>query len=357
MFSKLASSSLSSSYNWMKKIDPTAIPEPTHSRRKDLNVPYPPFSERPAIKRRPSKKPFILPPSAVIVDLSQETSSESKHIRRKKPSVTSSHNPNPNMMLSKSANRRKLRSTPRPHKRSKQDCRPKVIIDLTTPAPLSSIRQQNQVFFSYDPRGVSVNNIPADYCHDCRCPAPYCADIVFGIHCNQAMERLIGRMGFNYHRREKDILWDYHSHYVNTLEMKLSFNNIRVGNFSFDRDAELPMCVKKGSYNTFLNDLKLWRNGESDTEKKTITVVDFVNDDDIDKGLPPLMKRQDTDSDDDEDDDDKVRDDVMEIKDERIINRRTAIEQASDIGAAFKLMKSYVNKEHKVSKVVNPYKK
>ena len=345
---KFALSSIYSSSNWLKKIDPTVIPEPRHSHRKDLNVGYLPFSEREPVIRYLEKKPFTLPPGAVVVDLSHSTSSSTKtnYHKDKSPIRT------PRKMLSKSRIGPQRRSKPRPHKRSKIHSKEREIIDLTVPSSLEAIREQNQLYFSYDPRGVSSVIIPEDYCMDCKCPVPYCADKVFGIHCNQYMERLVGRMGFHYHKREKDILWDYHSHYVCMLEMKLSFNNIRVGNFSFDRDAELPMCVKQGSYATFLNDLKLWKNGESDTEKETISIVEFVNDDDITNGLPPLLKRQDTYSDDDESDNHKVDDDMVKSKD-----RRTLVEQASDIGAAFKLMKSYVQKKRTDSKVVNPYKK
>jgi hypothetical protein len=362
MFSKFASSSLSSSYNWIKKVDPTAIPDPKHSRRKDLNVGYPPFSEREPVTRRSytaSKKPFVIPQSAVVIDLCNIDSSitgQNSSSTKQSPSYPKYHHPD--NMLSNSASRPNRNSKPRPHKRSKKEHQTREIIDLTVPSSLLAIREQNKVYFSYDPRGVSIDNVPDDYCQDCRCPKPYCADKVFGIHCNQYMERMIGRMGFDYYQRERDLLWDYHSHYVCMLEMKLSFNNIRVGNFSFDRDAELPSCVKQGSYKTFLDDLQLWKHGDSDSEARKIESVEFVDDEDIERGIPPLLKRKESDSDDDENEEvAKYNEDVKQRKEKVVNHRRTAVEQSSDIGATFKLMKNHLQKQKNYSKVVNPYKK
>ena len=79
MFSKFASSSLFL-LQLAEKVDPTDIPEPNHSSRKEMNAGYLPYSEHPPNKRRPLKKAFVLPPDAVLVDLSQVTSSSTKKI-------------------------------------------------------------------------------------------------------------------------------------------------------------------------------------------------------------------------------------------------------------------------------------
>ena len=44
---------------------------------------------------------------------------------------------------------------------------------------------------------------------------------------------------------------------MNLLEMKLTFNNILLGNWKLDRDMEFPLCLCEGSYTNFLNDKKL----------------------------------------------------------------------------------------------------
>jgi hypothetical protein len=350
MFSKATVSSLASTCNWMKKIDPTDIPEPKHASRSDLNVHPLPYSKRSSFKR-PSEKRVLAPPQRLFVDLYSDAKPSSLEVALKDPPSSSSASAtsvkmNPNLPRKRSGGSRSRRN-----RRDEKKFKPIEIIDLTAPPSIESIRLNNNIYFTYDPRGLANNTtLPVGYCRHCRCPEPYCADKMFGKYCYQHMERLVSRMGFDYYRLERDIKWDFISQYMNLLEMKLTFNNIVIRNWKLDKDMEFPLCVSQGHYKTFLEDVKLWEN--RDSEENPPIVMEFVNDDDIEMGLPPLLKRKDSDSDDDVDE-------PSGTASRKASTDRTAVEQASDVGMMFKLVKHHLleRKVPKNSKVVNPYTK
>ena len=98
---------------------------------------------------------------------------------------------------------------PNRNKKESKKFKPIVIIDLTEPLAIKTIRKDNDLYFTYDPRGVSINNIPVDYCKYCCCPEPYCAEKMSGRYWYEYMERLVGWMGFKYYKLEtRDIKWD-----------------------------------------------------------------------------------------------------------------------------------------------------
>jgi hypothetical protein len=142
--------------------------------------------------------------------------------------------------------------------------------------------------------------------------------------------------------RKRIYFFDFSTHYVNLLEMKVCFNNIALGEYRLECHTILPTCIKQGSYHKLLEDVKLWKHRDDN-------VVEFLNDEEIDMGLPPLLKRQESDSDDDDDDPPTLQGSPL---------KRTSIEQASDIGPTFRAMKERVSSKGKnIMKVFNPYKK
>ena len=350
MFSKATVSSLASSYNWMKKQNPTDIPEQSHENRTRSNVHPLPFSKRTAFNRRLEKK-VSAPPERLFVDLYSDSPSSKSQVVLKDPSSSSTSLTTSSNMYSKFYRKRPGGNHP-PRRNKKKDNKkfvPIEIIDLTEPPSIETIRNNNDLYFTYDPRGVSLSNIPVGYCNYCRCPDPYCADKMFGRYCYEYMERLVGRMGFKYYKLETDIKWDFLTHYKNLLEMKLTFNNILVGDWKLDKDMEFPKCLRVGYYAKFLSDMKLWENREDEDAQPPI-IMEFVDDDDIAMGLPPLLKRHDSESDDEVDGPSGMR--------RHASSSKTAVEQASDVGPMFKVMKQHLlNGQKKTSKMVNPYKK
>ena len=247
------------------------------------------------------------------------------------------------------ARRHNRRSKFRPPSKRTSVSKPIEIIDLTCHPSIETIRKENHLYFTYDPRGVEFDDeLPTDHCLVCRCPTPYCAEKMFGRHLYKYMEIMIGRMGFEYYKKEKTIHWDTLSHYINMLEMKLSFNNIALSDWKLDNHTLLPMCIKNGSYRQLLDDVVLWKHREVD-DKPTNAVMEFVNDDEINDGLPPLLKRQDSGSD-DEGDEPPTLDTTSLVK-------RTTIEQASDVSPLFKVIKKMVTNKCNDMRVVNVYKK
>ena len=60
--------------------------------------------------------------------------------------------------------------------------------------PYCQIRNENSLFYSYNPRGVEgKKKLPNDYCQFCQCPRQYCANTVFGKVCADDVEFLLYR--------------------------------------------------------------------------------------------------------------------------------------------------------------------
>ena len=309
-----------------------------------------PSSKRTTYKNTVIKKRVLAPPPSLFVDLSGDDFPSSTHTISTKPRVWSARYSTKKMSeaLASSARRHNLRSKFRPPSKRTSVSKPIEIIDLTCPASIETIRKENNLYFTYDPRGVeNDDDLPKDYCIECRCPTPYCAEKMFGKHLYKYMEILIGRMGFDYYKKEKDIHWDILSHYINMLEMKLCFNNIALGDWKLDNHTLLPMCIKQGSYRKLLDDVSLWKHREIEDAPVT-TVMEFINDDEINDGLPPLLKRQDSGSDDE-------GDDLPSLHTTSPV-KRTAVEQASDVSPLFKEIKKRVSNNLNAMRVVNVYR-
>jgi hypothetical protein len=349
MFSKQASSSLSPTTNWLKKLNPTDIPEHNNSTQTNLNVNSLPFSKRTKIRNSNRKRKAVLsPPPSKFVDLSGDqeiTTKKSSETSTTSTTTVSRKDQSISMSSSSSAERHRRRSKFRVPSRRTAPPKPIEIIDLTRPSSIETIRKENELYFSYDPRGVDNDHeLPTGYCQKCRCPDVYCAEKMFGKYLYLLMEKQISRLGFEYYEKEKDILWDFSTHYVNLLEMKVCFNNISLGEYRLESHTIMPMCINQGSYKKLLDDLKLWKHRDHE-------VMEFVNDDEIEMGLPPLLKRQDSGSDDDSYNNGPPSLHASPLK-------RTAIEQSADIGASFRAMKEKVSSKGKnAMRVFNPYKK
>jgi hypothetical protein len=305
-----------------------------------------PYSKRPKYRKSTTKrKPILSPLPSQFVDLSgSEQTTVTLNNDRKPSSSVLPHKIDHTSMSGYSSERHRTRSKFRVPSRRTSTPKPIEIVDLTQPSSIEMIRKENTLYFSYDPRGVENDDrLPEDYCVKCRCPNQYCAEKMFGKFLSNLMEKQIARMGFEYYEKENDILWDFSTHYVNLLEMKVCFNNIALGEYRLESHTILPMCIKEGSYKKLLDDLMLWKHRDEE-------VMEFVNDDEIERGLPPLLKRQDSGSDDDDNDNPPALY-ASPLK-------RSVVEQKSDISPSVRALKKQLSTNGKnFMKVFNPYKK
>jgi hypothetical protein len=222
--------------------------------------------------------------------------------------------------------------------------------DSTEGSPLSfeTIRNNNRLFFSYDPRGVPVqNDLPKDYCPDCRCPLPYCSNIVMGKEVEEHVRFLTnddrrGRCGHDlrYVAVEATVKKAF-SHQINHRMLN---NGIRyVEGFNPYQGHCIPKCMlatqKKiiekmmkeedtigpALFAQYKNCIEEYNNPHT---KKEVNEKDKVETDD---DLPALKTRN------------SSEDEYDEVDEEK----RTCVEQKADICSMFKRAKMEIKKHNK----------
>jgi hypothetical protein len=211
MDSKLPPGSINPTSNWARKKDPSKKSDSTHTSRDKWNETCLPYATMHTNSRKycSGGKPILSPLPSQFVDLSGEdwTSKaqptvykmSNEAVRRRKTS---------NDVLEVSSKRHRSRSKFRVPSRRTSGQKPVEIIDLTQPSSIETIRKENRLYFSYDPRGIeNDDHLPEDYCLMCRCPNQYCAEKMFGKYLYKLMEKQISRMGFEYYDKEKDIFF------------------------------------------------------------------------------------------------------------------------------------------------------
>jgi hypothetical protein len=113
------------------------------------------------------------------------------------------------------------------------------------PGPrLQDIKEANNVYWTYDPRGVPNNKIDtAYYCTDCKCPFHYCAKITFGAVVTTQVEYLI--------KEEKpDLTYDwlelkFRGVYWTCVHHKMMINKIPFPDgYNFPSFGALPACIE-----------------------------------------------------------------------------------------------------------------
>ena len=335
MFSKATLSLFNNkSKRKVEKLDLTAdIPEPTHKTRRELNVPTYPYSKR---HLNPVKSRVKTPRPSQFVDLYSSDYEEpevfisnwtrSVDVPRKKRRNMSTKNTTPN-------NKREFKEVS-PDK----DDNPEggAIVDLTKPPSLETIEKENKLYFTYDPRGFQGQTLPKDYCTDCRCPSQYCSDLVFGKCCYRHVEIMVAKNGFDDYKKENDILWEYMNHFNDQVHCKMVRNNISYGSYCLTTDLDLPDCMKKGTYQLILHDIKAWKERDNDHICDE-SEIDSMYDDayntiahrEVFESMNVDMRGQ------------ELKPTVQHNPD------RTAIEQASDVSGAFKAVKKYVESKRR----------
>lgn len=277
MFSKYASKSLSASYPWTKKENSTTIPEPNHRKR-------PQKPDRPSYKRTIPYNHIKAPPPSRYVDLYSEGSSEKVHnpysTEDKKCSSTSVSQDTRKKKSNhggSTSNRNKRRKGSTSTIRHNINFRSIEIVDMTRPPSIQEMKNDNQLFYTYDPRGVPEEEVTDAHCKHCRCPTMYCAEKVFGDFAYKHVEMMVSKRGFEEYEKECDICWEFMESYVTHIHSKMVWNGISLSNVDFDKDIVLPKCMKKGSMAKIIDDIKIWKHRDTDD---TIEERPWLSDDD-----------------------------------------------------------------------------
>ena len=123
------------------------------------------------------------------------------------------------------------------------------------PAPLSLIRKQNKLYFSYDPRGYKTDPLPIGFCVHCRCPLVYCAEVVFGEMSLNHAETLAYTPGPHCTEERSDMKELFDRAYTKLVFAKIKFNHIDLGVEETKRSffaLKIPKCMKRNSLKRFL---------------------------------------------------------------------------------------------------------
>ena len=212
---------------------------------------------------------------------------------------------------------------------------PSSVIDITgsEPAPLFIIKNEHPLFFSYDPRGTKkIKRSGIDYCEDCLCPKKYCAEVVFGTMTAKRTMSLLKQEGLDDYDDEDDIATEYSKVYTNFIINKMSWNNISFRYFDDDIPLGSPRCMQRGSLTQLCYEVQEKRDedadavwgGDLDMSEKELD--DFVATVVLNRNGPPPPE-------------DGKDSDIEDCIDVSSVAKRTAIEQASDVGPMFKRMK------------------
>ena len=183
--------------------------------------------------------------------------------------------------------------------------------------PFSLIKQQNKLYFSYNPRGYPIDPLPNDYCKHCRCPINYRAEVVFGKTSMNFVETLAYTSGLHCTEERSDMKKIFDRAYTKLVFAKIRFNgfdlNVEESETSW-RALKIPRCVKKESMKKFL--CKIEANN----------YPDFGSDWDEEKEEEELKEKG-------------------EFTTRHPIMKRTAVEQSQDITVMFKKMKEEINRK------------
>ena len=96
--------------------------------------------------------------------------------------------------------------------------------DLLTGTPFQLMKTSNSLYYTYDPRGYRLKNLPNGYCKGCRCPKNYCADILYGKICNKRVGFLVEQRGG--HLEDEDLLDLYQEVYSINVYAHLMRNGL-----------------------------------------------------------------------------------------------------------------------------------
>ena len=189
-------SNIARSTQWMNKLNSTDFPKPVPAKNKK-----PRFISS-THKSRYSKKykAIYSPPPSQFIDMTKmkDTNNMSRS------SISGNSNKLNKTVTFKDTKSKRIGN---PYKR--KDCSSSTIIspdkikrektdnhvvDMTLPPTMKQLREDASLFFTYDPRGDSNAAFLNDqYCTDCLCPTPYCAEKLFGPMCYKHVERMVAK--------------------------------------------------------------------------------------------------------------------------------------------------------------------
>ena len=210
----------------------------------------------------------------------------------------------------------------------------KVVIDLTKSDTIGELRSNNALFYSYDPRGRQIKHEEKDlFCNLCKCPKLYCAEKVFGEMCYKHVEHLVAKLGFDVIDTQLMVIQHFNRTYTELVHHKMMWNHISFAKYNTRMYVPVPDCMRLASLRRIIDDVAIWR--EERTE--VVSWGPSIDGEDEDEELPLLVRKSSSDSNDDSSNEVVV---PTEVTTEN--NKRTAIEQASDVGPIFKMIKKYV---------------
>lgn len=180
------------------------------------------------------------------VEIKLEGSSQPKAVPSQ-PSITSKKNTKrPSIQLHTVSLSKRVKIPDRPILLQIKHTYETEVIDLTDDddIPLmADIRKNNELFFTYDPRGIWSDRDKPDYCSECGCPKNYCANTVFGKECMIRSEYiLIGKKKCNVDKM--DVLSTLSHVYSDAVQAKARTNMI-VDIFEHEcyESLLLPNCI------------------------------------------------------------------------------------------------------------------
>jgi hypothetical protein len=119
--------------------------------------------------------------------------------------------------------------------------------ELELPGPtLADMKEQNNVFWTYDLRGVPTSDIDTAYfCPECKCPYHYCAKITYGEVVTRQVEWLLKNNPPS-HLTYDWLDLKFRGVYWNCVYHKMLFNNIPFPDgYHFPSFGLLPTCIEK----------------------------------------------------------------------------------------------------------------
>ena len=166
---------------------------------------------------------------------------------------------------------------------------------------LESIKRNNKLYFSYDPRGYKTQPLPKGYCEYCLCPLEYCAELVFGkMTISNALVRVYAPRTTYNTKEKRNMMEAFDDAYTEAVLCKLRWNGFELDAFEVKnswRALRIPNCMRKRSLRRF------WRQVKENNEEEYNTACDkymnYDEEEEIQKAIindrfntmHPIMKR------------------------------------------------------------------
>ena len=114
--------------------------------------------------------------------------------------------------------------------------------------PFETLKKENELFFTYDPRGSK--EVDDRYCPHCKCPKSYCSETVFGQVVKKQLMFFIDEIGGpkNNDVNGDSTFYNFQKIYSEEVHHKMLTNGIEVPTgYDFHTLITLPDCVFNGS--------------------------------------------------------------------------------------------------------------